>query len=229
MLTKDGEFFRALQQDISPTKTARLLLNGPANWQNPINRHDTNNNGITVEPIGVILAQITKANRLSGGQGESSDISTATVPLILFASPYITSPSDLRAQTSSTIRSASADNKPHDNGDLNRQRPAQPTSDLRPTTRAIDQLFSSYHAEDELLERAHRHSRATPRSTIGGCERIKCRIPATLSVMIADTELQFPTLVVDDANAPQLQNAKLRDVTLKTDGNIVVTRVVRSG
>jgi len=54
---EDGTFFRVVEQN-----GAKLLLNGPANWQNPINRHDVNNDGL-VSPVGDILPLINEINR----------------------------------------------------------------------------------------------------------------------------------------------------------------------
>ena len=52
-----GTFFRVLEQS-----GARLFLNGPANWQNPVNRLDVNNDGL-VTPVGDILPLINEANQ----------------------------------------------------------------------------------------------------------------------------------------------------------------------
>jgi hypothetical protein len=49
VLVQAGVFFRVLEQG-----AARLLLNGPANWQNPLNGVDVNANG-SVEPQDVLI------------------------------------------------------------------------------------------------------------------------------------------------------------------------------
>jgi len=54
----DGTYFRVLEQG-----GATLLLNGPANWQNPVNRHDVNNNGVLGDPVGDILSLINELNK----------------------------------------------------------------------------------------------------------------------------------------------------------------------
>ncbi len=55
-----GRIFRVLRHD-----DVELLLHGPANWQNPVNRRDVNNNGITGDPVGDILPLINELNRPS--------------------------------------------------------------------------------------------------------------------------------------------------------------------
>lgn len=60
--TIDGKFFRILEQTVPQQGTARLLLNGPRNWQNPVNHHDVNNDGVAVEPVGDILRLINEIN-----------------------------------------------------------------------------------------------------------------------------------------------------------------------
>jgi hypothetical protein len=57
MMVERGVFFRVLEQD-----NARLLLNGPAHWQNPVNPHDVNNNGVA-DPVGDILALLNELNQ----------------------------------------------------------------------------------------------------------------------------------------------------------------------
>jgi hypothetical protein len=53
----NGTFYRVLEQN-----GATLMLNGPANWQNPVNRRDINNDGI-VSPVGDILPLINEVNQ----------------------------------------------------------------------------------------------------------------------------------------------------------------------
>ncbi len=55
--TELGEaFFRLLVQD-----GATLLLNGPADWQNPVTPNDVNNDGV-VSPVGDVLPMINETN-----------------------------------------------------------------------------------------------------------------------------------------------------------------------
>jgi hypothetical protein len=55
-MVERGDFFRVLQKD-----QVTLFLSGPANWQNPIDRHDVNNNGVS-DPVGDILVLLNEIN-----------------------------------------------------------------------------------------------------------------------------------------------------------------------
>jgi hypothetical protein len=55
---EDGIFYRVLEQN-----DTKLFLNGPANWQNPVDHRDVNNNGVAGDPVGDILALINEVNR----------------------------------------------------------------------------------------------------------------------------------------------------------------------
>ena len=57
VVVEESVFFRVLEQS-----GARLFLNGPANWQNPVNRLDVNNDGL-VTPVGDILPLINETNQ----------------------------------------------------------------------------------------------------------------------------------------------------------------------
>ena len=57
VMVEEGVFFRVLEQN-----GARLFLNGPANWQNPINHRDVNNDSL-VSPVGDILPLINEVNQ----------------------------------------------------------------------------------------------------------------------------------------------------------------------
>lgn len=53
----EGTFYRVIER-----QGATILLNGPRNWQHPLNPADANNNQIFVEPIGDILRLINEVN-----------------------------------------------------------------------------------------------------------------------------------------------------------------------
>ncbi len=58
----DGEFFRVLEP-AAGIQNITLLLNGPSNWQHPLQPLDVNNNGLLADPVGDILPLINELNR----------------------------------------------------------------------------------------------------------------------------------------------------------------------
>ena len=57
---QDGTYYRVLEEQVGQV-TARLLLSGPANYQNPVDRHDVDNDGV-ISVVGDILRLINEIN-----------------------------------------------------------------------------------------------------------------------------------------------------------------------
>ncbi|MBI2478400.1 MAG: hypothetical protein HYV60_07090 [Planctomycetia bacterium] len=70
----DGLFFRVLEQG-----TTKLLLNGPSDWQNPVNPLDVNANG-SVEPLDVLII-INELNAPKFRDAAGRLVDAASLPL----------------------------------------------------------------------------------------------------------------------------------------------------
>jgi hypothetical protein len=78
---QNGRFIRVLRQG-----ETTLLLTGPRNWQHPLDRHDVNNNGTPLDPVGDILGLINEVNspKVIDGSGQLPDAATVAAQLFRF-------------------------------------------------------------------------------------------------------------------------------------------------